>query len=392
MINMLNQLSGRPCLTITKGFIHASLITAAMPSSAKPKNQIPVNTTKNRSGFSSKFNIPQEPNLPLPRTLKTKFLSIMTTIRLSLFFAAIVLTATGLHADTIVTYPPGTILENIAIAPAGDLFVSDLGSGTLFRISPEGSSQVFGQVQGPLAGVALNTDGTVVAVGGTSFYRFARDGTPTLVIDIAGAGFLNGVTLFRPGTFLVADHAADMIWKVDLRTGCVSPWLTGSLLVPPAGGVPLGPNGIKFFGGAAYISITGAGTILRVPILPNGDAGTPAVYASLQADDFAFGSDGSIFASNQQGEITRLYPNGVRTSQPTGTLGDAAVAFGRTAADRHDIYIVNNGGAFFSLPGGPGPASVVRLSTDTKGVVPESQVQRGHKGGEADEADEDDNR
>ena len=327
------------------------------------------------------------PSSGRPRLTNKKLMSIKSQVRFSIYLAATVLAATMLRADTVVTYPPGTILENIAIAPAGDLFVSDLGSGTLFRISPGGSSRVFGRVPGPLAGVALNTDGTVVAVGGTSFYRFARDGTPTLVIDIAGAGFLNGVTLFSPGTFLVADHAADMIWKVDLRTGCVSPWLTGSLLVPPAGGVPLGPNGIKFFGGAAYISITGAGTILRVPILPNGDAGTPAVYASLQADDFAFGSDGSIFASNQQGEITRLYPNGVRTSLPTGTLGDAAVAFGRTAADRHDIYIVNNGGAFFNLPGGPGPASVVRLSTDTTGVVPESQVQRGRKGGEEDEED-----
>ena len=301
----------------------------------------------------------------------------MSPIHFSIFFAATVLAATTLPADTIVTYPPGTILENIAIAPAGDFFVSDLGSGTLFRISPGGSSQVFGRVPGPLAGVALNTDGTVVAASGTSLYRFARDGTPTLVTDIAGAGFLNGVTLFSPGTFLVADHAADLIWRVDLRTGRASPWLTGSLLVPPAGGVPLGPNGIKLFGGAAYISITGAGTILRVPILPDGAAGPPEVYAYLQADDFAFGSDGSIFAANQQGEIIRLYPNGVRTSLPTGTLGDAAVAFGRTAADRHDIYIVNNGGAFLGLPGGPGPASVVRLPTDTKGVVPESQVHRG---------------
>ena len=309
-------------------------------------------------------------------------------IRLSIFFAATVLAATTLRAGTIVTYPPGTILENIAIAPAGDLFVSDLGSGALYRISPGGSSQVFGRVPGPLAGLALNTDGTVVAASGTSFYRFARDGTPTLVTDIAGAGFLNGVTLFSPGTFLVADFTADLIWRVDLRTGRASPWLTGSLLVPPAGGLPIGPNGIKLFGGAAYISITGAGTILRVPILPDGAAGAPAVYASsLQVDDFAFGSDGSIFAATQLGEIIRLYPNGVRTSLPTGTLGDAAVAFGRTAADRHDIYIVNNGGAFLGLPGGPGPASVVRLSTDTTGVVPESQVHRDRKGGEEDEED-----
>src|SRR5438552_1326559 len=354
MTHTLNQSRGRPRLTKTKGFILASLIAGAMP---------------------------------LPRSLKTKLLSITSPIRFSIFFAASVLAATTLHADTIVTYPPGTILENIAIAPAGDLFVSDLGSGGLFRISPGGSSMVFGRVPGHLAGFALNTDGTFVAACGTSLYRFSRDGTPTLVTDIAGAGFLNGMTLFSPGTFLVADHAADLIWRVDLRTGRASPWLTGSLLIPPAGGLPIGPNGIKLFGGAAYISITGAGTILRVPILPDGAAGPPEVYAYLQVADFAFGSDGSIFAANQQGEIIRLYPNGVRTSLPTGTLGDAAVAFGRTAADRNDIYIVNNGGAFLGLPGGPGPASVVRLPTDTTGVVPESQVHRDSKGGEEYEED-----
>jgi hypothetical protein len=142
--------------------------------------------------------------------------------------------------------------------------------------------------------------------------------------------------------------------------------------------LPIGPNGIKLFGGAAYISVTGAATILRVPVLPDGSAGAPEIYASsLQVDDFAFGSDGSIFAATQGGQIIRLYPNGVRASLATGTLGDAAVAFGRAGLDRQDIYVVNNGGAFLGLPGGPGPASVVRLSTDTAGVLPESQMHRG---------------
>ena len=301
----------------------------------------------------------------------------MIQIRLCFFFAA-TLFATTSPAQTIVTYPPGTILENVAIAPAGDLFVSDLGSGALFRVSPTGVSQVFGGAPGPLTGVAMNTDGTVVVASGTSIYRFARDGARTLVATIAGAGFLNGLTLFSPNTFLVADDTANLIWKVDLRTGSASPWLTSSLLVPPASGLPIGPNGIKLFDGAAYISVTGAGTILRVPILPNGSAGAPAVYASsLAVDDFAFGSDGSIFAATQIGEIIRLYPNGVRTILATGTLGDAALAFGRAGRDRHDIYVVNNGGAFLGLPGGPGPATVVRLSTDTTGVMPESQAHRG---------------
>jgi hypothetical protein len=112
--------------------------------------------------------------LRLPEVEGTTKDLFMSQIRLSIFFAATVLAATTLRAETIVTYPPGTILENVAVAPAGDLFASDLGSGTLYRISPGGVSEVFARVPGPLAGLALNTDGTVVGASGTSFYRFAR--------------------------------------------------------------------------------------------------------------------------------------------------------------------------------------------------------------------------
>lgn len=215
----------------------------------------------------------------------------------------------------------------------------------------------------------------MVSVAGTSAYRFAPNGTPTLVKDIEGAASLNGLTLFRPGVFLAADDTANTIWKIDLASGKAQSWLTSPLLVPSPDGLPIGPNGLKLFGGAVYISVTGAETILRVPILPDGSAGTPMIYASsLQADDFAFGSDGSIFAATQGGTIVHLLPNGTRTLIPTGTLGDAAVAFGRTAADLQDIYVVNNGGAFLGLPDGPSVASIVRLSVGTTGVTPESQA------------------
>ena len=126
------------------------------------------------------------------------------------------------------------------------------------------------------------------------------------------------------------------------------------------------------------ISNTGAGTILRVPVMRDGSAGTPEVYASsfqlpgigtVGVDDFAFGSDGSIFAATQLGYIIRVHPNGTRTMISTGTRGDAAVAFGRTPFDLRDIYVVNNGGAFLGLPGGPLPASIVRITTNITGVA-----------------------
>jgi sugar lactone lactonase YvrE len=251
---------------------------------------------------------------------------------------------------TITTYPAGTILENIAIAPTGDLYVTDLGSGSIFKVSPSGSSALFGSVPETAAGSA------------------------TLAADVAGAAFLNGLALFQANMVLATDDTANTIWKIDLLTGGSQAWLNSPLLLPDPS-FPIGPNGIKLFGGAAYISVTGAGTILKVPILADGSAGTPQVYASnIEVDDFAFGADGSLFAATQTGAIVRIYPNGTRVFIPTGTLGDAAVAFGRTSSDRSDLYVVNNGGAFLGLPEGPGEASIVRLSTDTIGVTPESQV------------------
>ncbi len=291
------------------------------------------------------------------------------------FFSLLTLMAAFLcprgHADTIATYPPGTILENLAIAEDGSLFVTDLGSGTIFRATSDGSSSIFGTVPGPAAGIAVNVDGAVIVAAGTSIYRFTADGTRSLVSDVAGAMFLNGLTLLSPNVLLAADDTAATIWKVDLSTGSTQAWLTGPLLVPDPAGLPIGPNGVKLRNGDLYISVTGSGTILRVPILPDGSAGTPGVYASsLQADDFAFGADGSLFAATQIGEIIRLYPDGTRTSLPTGTLGDAAVAFGRTTADANYLYVVNNGGAFLGLPDGPGDASIVRLITDTTAASP----------------------
>jgi sugar lactone lactonase YvrE len=274
------------------------------------------------------------------------------------------------RAVTIATYPAGTLLENIAIGRTGDLFVTAIDSGTIFQVSPAGSSRVFGQVQGPLLGLAFDMDGTLVAVGGTSVYRFGPDGTASLVTNIAGAQSLNGVALLSRGTFLVADDSAATVWKVDVNRGTAHPWLTGGLLTPPPNGLPIGPNGVKLFRGAVYISNTGAGTLLRVPVLWNGSAGTPEVYASsFQVDDFAFGLDGSVFAATQTGNIIRLHPNGTRTMMPTGTLGDAAVAFGHTLFDFQDIYVVNNGGAFLGLPGGPEAASIVRIVTNVPGAL-----------------------
>ncbi len=285
-----------------------------------------------------------------------------------------------MSAATLVTYPIPTNLENIAVRADGNLFVTgSVLDGIIFQISPVGFSQVFGQVPDFAAGAAFDTGGNLIVASGTSLYRFQPDGTRSLVTTIADAQSLNGVTLFSPGMFLVADDGAATVWKVNLSTGTASPWLSGGLLEPHNDNLPLGPNGVKLFGGAAYITNTGAGTIIRVPILPDGSAGVPSIYASgLPLDDFAFGADGSLFLATQvENSVIRLFPDGTRSiiaTQADGLLGDSALAFGRTAADSGDIYVVNNGGAYEDLPGGQRAATVVRLAAGVTGAALEQQA------------------
>ena len=45
------------------------------------------------------------------------------------------------------------------------------------------------------------------------------------------------------------------------------------------------------------------------------------------------------------------------------------MAFGRTADDARSIYVVNNGGSFLMLPGGPQDGSVVRLDVGIAGAA-----------------------
>lgn len=177
----------------------------------------------------------------------------------------------------------------------------------------------------------------------------------------------------------MADDGAATVWEVNVNTGTAIPWLSGGLLEPNNDDLPLGPNGIKLFQGAVYITNTGAGTIIRVPILPDGSAGTPSIYASgLPLDDFAFGGDGSLFLATQvENSVIRLFPDGTQSiiaTEADGLLGDSSLAFGRTAADAQDIYVVNNGGAYEGLPDGQQAASVVRLAVGVTGATPEQQA------------------
>lgn len=279
------------------------------------------------------------------------------------------------QAVTIATFPAPTALENLVIDPAGDIFATNLTNGTIFRVTPAGASSVFGQVPGVATGIARDSSGSLIVTGRTDVFRLAPNGSASLAASVAGAGMLNGVTPFSPGVVLVADSRAGTVWQVDVNTGQSRPWSVDPRLAPAAGAaVAVGANGVKIFGNDVYVSNTSSGTVLRIPILLDGTAGAASVYASnIALDDFAFAIDGTLFGATQRGNsVVSLAPGGMPTTIATaadGLLGDAAVAFGRTAADSQSIYVVNNGGSFLMLPGGPQDGSIVRLDVGIAGAA-----------------------
>lgn len=281
------------------------------------------------------------------------------------------LAALAAAQETVATFPVGTTLENITVSPSGELFVTAIESGAVFRVASSGAVLPFGRIPGAIAGLEFNSDNTLYAVNETALYAFDARGNPRLAARVAGAVELNGLALFSPDLFLAADDAAGTLWLINARTGESRAWLTDPLLAPPAQGLPIGANGVKLFRGDVWVTNTGAATLLRIPVQPDGSAGRPQIFVSgLAADDFTFGVDGTVFAATQYGTIIRVSADGTsQTKLATGTFGDAAVAFGRTSADLLGLYVVNNGGLFLDLPQGPRPASIVRLKTDTRGTL-----------------------
>jgi sugar lactone lactonase YvrE len=143
------------------------------------------------------------------------------------------------------------------------------------------------------------------------------------------------------------------------------------LAAADASGTP-GANGIKVFAGHAYISVTGSDTIYRTPITGE-TAGPLAVYAErLRADDFAIDIAGALYiATHPARSLVRLAADGQRTTLAAaqhGMVGATAVAFGRTAADRHCVYVTTTGGTMTVPPEELEPAKLVRVEVGVAGA------------------------
>lgn len=257
-------------------------------------------------------------------------------------------------AQTLATYPRGYFLESIVIDVDGTIYITENQTGQIIRRRLDGGADIFSQVEVGLAGLGLDVDGTLVATGHAEtgeqyIFQFSQDGTPEHELIVLEAGFLNGVALFRPSVFLVADSNASTIWQFDRETQQVTPWLQHETLASSSA-IP-GANGIKLFDGAVYVTNSAQATVIRIPILTDGSPGQPEViFSEIVLDDFAFSITGNLYGTTHIFDsVVVLTPDGQRRTIATaeqGVTGSTALAFGVTERDRRRIYVVGDGGIF----------------------------------------------
>ncbi|MEA5449013.1 SMP-30/gluconolactonase/LRE family protein [Leptolyngbya sp. CCNP1308] len=276
-------------------------------------------------------------------------------------------------AQSLVTFPVNTFLENLAIAPNGYIFVTSHEAGEIYKLDAQQTLSLYASIDGKVSGIAITGEDRFLINGwtaeGVPFVATLFQGKVDSLHLIPDGAFLNGITPIDPQHYLMADSYRGAIWRFDLETQAADIWLEHPLLARNDVTDPFpAVNGLKRFGDFLYVSNTQQKLLLRIPLGEGLTAQEPEVFVSgTNIDDFAFDTDGNLYgATHVYNSVVRIDPQGHTTiiaQAEQGMTGCTAVAFYGP-----DLYVVNNGGMFLPPPGGVEPAQIVRLAVGAIGA------------------------
>ncbi|MDQ0579467.1 hypothetical protein [Streptomyces rishiriensis] len=230
----------------------------------------------------------------------------------------------------------GETPENIALEPDGSADLTFSTARQVVNVTPQGRRRLLATLpavakpatpvvgRAVVLGITRAQDGTLYvsyATGtpATGIWRIpSGGGKPRQIAQLPPKGFPNGLALDeRRGVLYTADSALGTVWRVPASGGKPTAWATGAALeprnAPPAARV--GVNGLRIHRDAVWVSNTNAGTLLRIPVLETGCAGTIETRAKGLAaiDDFAFVDrhrDTALVAMTGGSELTQVRADG----------------------------------------------------------------------------------
>ena len=289
-----------------------------------------------------------------------------TLLAAALTVTALLIPAAPAHAadvETLVSFDmnAGEAPEGIAMDKRGDIFVSLTAPVSEIRkVSPDGEMTTLADLGlggfGPL-GLAVDAQGNVY-VAAASFdpdtqgvYRLTPDGTATRLPGTGAIAFPNGLAFDQRGNLYVADSTG-AVWRIP-RGGSAELWSDDPLLVgdgSAGAGVPIGANGITYRTNEIVVGNSDLGTLISIPILPDGSAGDATVLlddpAIFGIDGLTVDAHGTIYACViVQSTVVRIHGDDVETlaDADDGITSASSIVFGQGPRDHRSLYGVNFG-------------------------------------------------
>lgn len=272
-------------------------------------------------------------------------------------------------ATLVVAIPLPNNPESITIDHKGDIFMSAPFANKVLELK-RGAAQpaTFVTLPSNVLGVRLDEEGNLfAAVVGVGLFEVAAGTQTPVKVAAAPAGapefFWNGMAFDHRGNLFVSESHFGEVWRLG-RDGSFTKWASSPLLVGTLANGPcglphpaiaagfgiIGANGIFFDKHSdMLVNNTDLGTVVRIPVGPKGDAGTPRVFAGPSctlwgADGGAFDNDGDLLiAANAANKIVKVDARGhfsvVTSGAPLNFPTD--IAFGTGRGERKVGFITN---------------------------------------------------
>ena len=267
----------------------------------------------------------------------------------------------AVSATVVVDLDPalGQLPEGVAVDKRGDVFFSVSPLGQVRRLDRDGSVSLLAQIVPPgsgngTVGLAVDAPGNVYVATATfdpatsGVYKIARDGSFARLPGTGAIVFPNGLALDKNGNAYVTDTIGGAVWRVPANGGSATKWFESPLLLGDGSfnfGFPLGANGIAYRQNEIVVGNTEGARLVRIPINPDGSAGSPSILAEdlalLAVDGITFDVHGNLWACViAQSTIVSVSPSGAITTIATAADGldwASSLAFGKNT----DLWVVN---------------------------------------------------
>ncbi len=316
---------------------------------------------------------------------------------------------------------PGVSPRGVAVDKVGNIYVtvgqvrSNLEYIQVRKFTPNGEQLFSVEIgQGTIGGLTITADGdlyiALAAGSGRGIYRMDGEGQFEVLPGSSQIFFANGLAFDDVGTLWVTESVSMVspgpppvvgqggVWRITRRGSpelCVrDPLLTGTGVLGNV--VPIGANGIAHYHGNLYITNTEKGTVLRLPVEPDGGVGDLEVWTTLEdvpesplaGAPLVVGGDGialDVYGNLYVAVLTRsaivridLSDKSQKTvaafrvpaSLPlyAGLDFPASVAFGTGMGERTNLFVTNLGLGKSRVPALPwvGP-SLVKIDAGVPG-------------------------